>query len=127
MKKNIYPSYTAILMQVQTKIQEVLMLLIPYILALTSLERQGMPKNGRKTIGFVKKAYDFAQQNPNLVPPYLEMTVFGMDFANAHGLWIFHNMVLKLGEGIGDTEMVTRSEAYQAAFVFYRFVKMTAT
>jgi hypothetical protein len=108
----------------QTKIQEVLTLLTPYLLALTPAERQGMPKMGEKTISFVEKAHDFAQQNPNLVPPYLEMGAFRTDFADAHGLWTLHNLVMQLEEGISDTEMTAGSEAYQAALVFYKSVKM---
>jgi hypothetical protein len=113
-----------VLIQAQTKIQEILTLLSPYLLALTSTERQGIPKMGEKTISFVEKAYDFAKQNPNLVPPYLEMAAFEVDFGDAHGLWTLHNAVVQLEEGIGDTEMVARSEAYQAALVFYKSVKM---
>jgi hypothetical protein len=56
-------------------------------------ERHGLPKMGKKTIGFVEKAYDFARQNPNLVPPYLEAGAFGVDFADAHGLWMPPNSV----------------------------------
>jgi hypothetical protein len=115
-----------VLTSAQTKIQEVLTLLAPYMLALTPAERQGMPKMGEKTIGFVEKAYDFAKQNPNLVPPYLEMTAFGTDFTDAHGLWTVHNLVQQLEEGISDTEMTAGSEAYQAALVFYKSVKMAA-
>jgi hypothetical protein len=114
-----------VLTQAQTKIQEVLTLLTPYLLALTPAERQGMPKMGEKTISFVEKAHDFAQQNPNLVPPYLEMGAFGTDFADAHELWTIHNLVMQLEEeGISDTEMTAGSEAYQATLVFYKSVKM---
>jgi hypothetical protein len=128
MKENIHVQAIPqdILNQAQARIQEVLTLLAPYILALTPSERQGMPKMGEKTISFVEKAYDFARQNPNLTPPYLEMAAFGTDFSDAHGLWTLHNMVLQLEEGIGDTEMAAGSEAYQAALVFYKSVKMAA-
>ena len=115
-----------VLTQAQTKIQEVLTLLHPYLLALTPQERRELPKMGEKTIGFVEKAHDFAQQNPNLLPPYLDMSAFDTDFTDAHGLWTLHNMVLQLEEGIGDTEMTAGSEAYQAALVFYKSVKMAA-
>jgi hypothetical protein len=85
-----------------------------------------MPKMGEKSISFVEKAYDFARQNPNLTPSYLEMAAFGTDFTDAHGLWTLHNMVLRLEEGIGDTEMAAGSEACQAALVFYKSVKIAA-
>ena len=54
---------------------------------------------GGKTIGFVEKAYGLARQNPNLLPPYLDMSTFGTDFADARGLWTPHNIVLQLEEG----------------------------
>jgi hypothetical protein len=54
------------------------------------------------------------------------MTAFGTDFADAHGLWSIHNLVMQLEEGISDTEMTAGSEAYQAALVFYKSVKMAA-
>jgi hypothetical protein len=81
---------------------------------------------GEKTIGFVEKAYDFARQNPGLVPPYLEVDAFGVDFSDAHGLWTLLNSVQQLKESIDDTEMTAGSEAYQAALVFYKSVKIAA-
>ena len=115
-----------ILAVAQTKIQEVMTLLSPYMLALTAAERQGMPKMGEKTIAFVEKAHGFAKQNPNLVPAYLEMDAFDIDFGDAHGLWKLHNLVSQLETVIDDTEMTAGSEAYQAALIFYKSVKMAA-
>jgi hypothetical protein len=115
-----------VLTQAQTKINEVKTLLAPYIVALTPSERHELPKMGEKTISFVEKAFDFAQQNPNLVPPYLDMTAFGTDFEDAHGLWTLVNSIRQLEENASDTEMTAGSEAYQAALVFYKSVKMAA-
>ena len=115
-----------ILTQAQAKIKEAAALLSPYMVALTPAERHELPKMGEKTISFVEKAYDFAQQNPNLVPPYLDMAAFGVDFGDAHGLWTLVNSIRQLEENAGDTEMTAGSEAYQAALVFYKSVKMAA-
>ena len=115
-----------VLTQAQAKVDELKELLAPYMLALTAAERREMPKMGPKTIHFVEKAYDFAKQNPNLVPPFLDMDTFGNDFADAHGLWTLTNSIRQLDENINDTEMTAGSEAYQAALVFYNSVK-TAT
>jgi hypothetical protein len=117
---------STVLTQTQAKIDEAKTLLAPYILALTPAERRELPKMGEKTIAFVEKAYDFARQNPNLVPPYLDMAAFGVDFSDAHGLWTLLNTVEQLKESIDDTEMTAGSEAYQAALVFYKSVKMAA-
>jgi hypothetical protein len=115
-----------VLTQAQTKINEVAALLAPYFVALTPSERHELPKMGEKTIGFVEKAYDFAKQNPNLVPPYLDIVAFGVDFGDAHGLWTLVNSIRQLDENTSDTEMAAGSEAYQAALVFYKSVKMAA-
>jgi hypothetical protein len=101
--------------------------LSPYLLALTPEDRKGMLKMGEKTIGFVEKAFDFAKQNPELVPPYLKISEFETDFADAHGLWTLHNMITQLEEGISGTEMAAGSEAYQASLIFYHSVKMAAS
>jgi hypothetical protein len=115
-----------ILTQAQAKIDEVKALLASYMIAITPVERHELPKMGEKTISFVEKAYDFAKQNLNLVPPYLDMNAFGVDFEDAHGLWTLVNSIRQLEENAGDTEMTAGSEAYQAALVFYKSVKMAA-
>ncbi|MDR0645009.1 MAG: hypothetical protein LBG05_08960 [Treponema sp.] len=124
--KHIQAIPSTVLTQAQTKIDEVKALLAPYMTALTSAERHELPKMGEKTIGFVEKAFDFARQNPNLAPPYLDLDAFGVDFGDAHGLWTLVNSIRQLDENTSDTEMAAGSEAYQAALVFYKSVKMAA-
>jgi hypothetical protein len=102
---------STVLTQAQAKIDEAKTLLAPYLLALTPAERRELPKMGEKTIAFVEKAYDFARQNPNLIPPYLDVGAFGVDFSDAHGLWTLLNTVRQLEEGISDTEMTAGSVA----------------
>jgi len=112
-----------VLAQAQTKVDELRDLLAPYMLALTPAERHELPKMGPKTIGFVKKAYDFARQNPKLVPNYLDMDVYGIDCEDAHGLWTLVNSIRQVEQNAADTEMAAGSEAYQASLVFYNSVK----
>jgi len=112
-----------ILAQAQAKVDDIRELLSPYILALTATERREMPKMGPKTIHFVEKSYDFAMQNPNFLPSFLNMDIFSNDFGNAHGLWTLVNSIRQLEHNVADTEMAAGSEAYQAALVFYNSVK----
>jgi hypothetical protein len=77
-----------------------------------------------KTLSFVEKAHEFAKQNPDFVPPYLNMTDFDIDFADAHNLWSILLASKQLHENIDDAVMVAGSEAYQAALIFYNSVKM---
>ena len=113
--------------QARTKISEAADLLKPYLIALTPAEKQEIPKMGPKTLNFVEKSHEYAHENPSLVPNYLDMAEFDIDFADAHGLWALHNRIVQLQEAIGDTQMTAGSEAYQAALVFYNSAKVAAS
>ncbi len=129
MKKNKHTQAIPenILAQAQAKIVEAATLLQPYLLALTPAEKQELPKMGPKTLNFVEKSHQAAHENPTLVPQYLEMDAFDVDFADAHGLWTLYNRIRQLEEGVADTQMTAGSEAYQSALVFYNSVKVAAS
>jgi hypothetical protein len=112
--------------QAQGLLKQVSDLLAPHALALTPAERHELPKMGEKTLGFVEKAYQFAQQNPFLRPPYLDMAAFEIDFSDAVGLRVLHNTVRQIEEILDDTIMTAGSEAYQAALAFYSAAKSAA-
>jgi hypothetical protein len=115
-----------VLRDAQTKLNDLNALLSKYELQLTPDERRSMLVMGDKTLGFVEKAYDFAVQNPALVPAYLDMAEFSIDKTDAIGLRTLLNTAQQVVEGIADTEMAAGSEAYQAALVFYNSVKVAA-
>jgi hypothetical protein len=114
------------LSQVQNLLNQAKALLLPYVTTLTPSERHAMAKMGEKTLSFVEKAHDFAVQNPLLCPPYLDMAAFDTDFGDAHNLWTLLLTTQQLHENVDDTAMVSGSEAYQSALVFYNSVKMAA-
>jgi len=113
--------------QAKAHIEDAAELLKPYLVALTPTERQEIPKMGPKTLNFVEKAHEYAHDNPNLVPNYLEIGEFDTDFADAHGLWTLYNRTLQLTEGISDTQMTAGSEAFQSALVFYNSAKIASS
>ncbi|MDR1115552.1 MAG: hypothetical protein LBL33_05295 [Tannerella sp.] len=115
-----------IVSQVQSLVNQAKSLLLPYVTPLTPAERHTLPKMGEKTLSFVEKAHEYAVQNPNLCPPYLDMAAFNTDFADVHNLLMLNNATLQLHEYTDDTAMTSGSEAYQAALIFYNSVKMAA-
>jgi hypothetical protein len=116
----------SILAQIQSLLQEAGTLLLPYATPLTPAERRNIAKMGEKTLSFVEKSHEFALQNPNLVPPFLDMNAFDVDFADAHNLWTVLLASQQVHENLDDTTMVAGSEAYQTALIFYNSVKMAA-
>lgn len=112
--------------QVRAKLNEAKVLLLPYATPLTPTERHNLPKMGEKSLAFVEKSYGFAVENPSFVPSYLDMPAFGVDFADAHGLWPVRNDALQVYELLDDNVMLSGSESYQAALSFYNAVKTAA-
>ena len=115
-----------VLAEAQKKINEVAAALAPYAMSLTAAQRQGMAKMGDKSLAFVSKAYELAGQNPALCPAYLDMSDFGIDFADAIKLLPLDNALVQLQQAIADTATVAGSEAYQAALAFYASAKTAA-
>jgi hypothetical protein len=79
-----------------------------------------------KSLAFVERAHDYAHDNPTLVPSYLDMRAFDVDFQDAHGLWSLLTVIKQLEEAVEDTIMAVGSEAYHAALSFYHNVQAAA-
>jgi hypothetical protein len=110
----------------QIKIDAIKAAFASSMVPLTPEERHKMLKMGEKSLAFVEKAHDFAHQNPELVPDYLDMDAFDVDFQDAHGLWRLINSIEQLLDNLSDTVMAAGSEALQASLVFYKSVKVAA-
>jgi hypothetical protein len=108
---------------VRAKLNEITTTLKPYVTALTPTERRKLPKMGDKSLTFVEKSYVYALENPTLAPSYLDMQAFGVDFADAHGLWTVRNDAQQVYEMLDDSVLSAGSESYQASLVFYNSVK----
>ncbi|MBV5284143.1 MAG: hypothetical protein JZU53_17110 [Paludibacter sp.] len=90
---------------------------------LTPTDRLELSKMGDKTIAFVQKSLEYAENNPSLVPVYLDIPEAKKDFALSQDLNSVLKQVSTLQRAIEDTMMVAGSEAYNAALVFYNSVK----
>jgi hypothetical protein len=115
-----------VLEQLKVKTREINQLLAPYALALTPQERHDLPKMGEKTVSFVEKAFEFAAENVDLRPVFLDMTAFEVDMNDAKGLRVIENNARQALETVGDVEMAAGSEAFHSALAFYNYVKMLA-
>jgi len=111
---------------VQTKLEEASAAIAAYLTPSDPAERRRVPRMGPKSLAFVEKAYDYATSNPSMVPSFLNMTEFGVDFNDAHGMWNLANSIRQLLEAVEDTEMLAGSEAFKHALKFYHAVQAAA-
>lgn len=100
--------------------------LLPKLTILSAADRHEMPKMGDKTVAFVDKAHDFAAENPSLVPPFLDMNEFTVDRASVEKLRALSIQLNEVSDAVNDSMMLSGSEAYQAALMFYNSSKNAA-
>lgn len=128
MRQNLHSHALAVLtvQSSETKLKEVKAALEQESISLTPTERHSILKMGPRSLAFVEKAHEFAEQNPSLRPPYLNMTAFDEDFGDAHNLWGLLSIATQIQEMISDTAMAAGSDAYYHALDFYKYVKTLA-
>lgn len=90
---------------------------------LSAEERQALPKMGDKSLSFTGKAFEYAKQNPDLVPSFLNIIEADKDYVLANDLFKIYQELLTLMVSIEDAIMVSGSEAYDGAKIFYAAVK----
>lgn len=108
-----------------TKMEEIRALL-PFLVGLTPAERQALPKMRMPTAYFVDAALDSAQQNPNLVPPYLNLTEARKDMQLFRQLSRILAPIQQLFEAADDTTLAVGSEAYTGMLTYYNSAKRAA-
>lgn len=98
----------------------------PVLIALKAEERRELPKMSDKTIPFVEKALDYAETNPNFVPPYVKVDELKIDLSAVDDLTDISRPLEQLVHNLDDSIMLSGSEAYIAALAFYNSIKMAA-
>ncbi len=93
------------------------------VVNLTAEEKQTLPIMGAKTIDFVTRALEYAQQNPSLTPPYVDLPEARKDLTFVENIMPVLQELKTLTRGVEDALTVAGSEAYTAALIFYAAVK----
>ncbi|GAB4341459.1 MAG: hypothetical protein OHK0038_21160 [Flammeovirgaceae bacterium] len=97
--------------------------LLPYLLELSNQEKKDLPKMKDKTVAFVTKATEHAEQNPQLVPPFINIVELRKDLDAVETLRKILNPLEKICKSLDDTMVMAGSEAYKSALAFYNAVK----
>jgi hypothetical protein len=115
-----------VLAEVTQHLTAAIALFKPYTTPRTPEERRNMLVLGQKSVGFMERTHELAGQNPEFLPPFMEMEDFDIDVADARGLWVILNLAQQFLDAVSDTVLVAGSEAYKAALLFYAAVKLAA-
>jgi hypothetical protein len=99
---------------------------MPFTINLTPAQRRSLPIMGDKTVAFVEKSLEFANNNQQFVPPYLKLNEFSKDLVLSKDLKSLMNILVPFTEKIMDTYYAAGAEALNAALTFYNSVKQAS-
>lgn len=105
------------------RLQEILE---PRLKTLSPEERHDLPKMGEKSVSFVQKAAEHCIQNPELVPPFLNVEEIISDVKAVELLRSIYYPMYHLTEGLSDTMTLSGSEAYTGGLIFYQATRNAA-
>jgi hypothetical protein len=97
--------------------------LAPHLKTLSVNDRMEIPKMGDKTISFVLKALEYSVKNSELVPQFLDVEEFKKDVNAVQSLRELLQPISQIYDSLNDSMMLSGSEAYQAALIYYNAVK----
>lgn len=112
--------------QASGKLQEVITLLTPYLIALTPDERHSLPKMSDKSLPFVEKCLDYCNSDPQFAPAYLDKAGLVADMKVFKQLTPLYRMILQLESNLSDTCMEAGAESYAASLTYYNSAKQAA-
>ncbi|SHM79220.1 hypothetical protein SAMN04488057_103341 [Cyclobacterium lianum] len=98
----------------------------PYMIALSPSERQTVPKMSDGTLPFVEKVMEYARDDSQFLPPYVNLEEMDKDWNVVKGLMPVLRDLQQLESNLNDTVMMAGSEAYVGALSFYNSVKYGA-
>jgi hypothetical protein len=99
--------------------------LLPFLINLTPKEKN-RGKYGQHNYAFLKAAYDYAQQRPELLPPSFSLTGWQADIELYDRLTPIAQQVAMLQEALNDTLFALRTEAQKSALDFLKFAQVAA-
>jgi hypothetical protein len=94
-----------------------------FLIDLSPEERKGLPKIGDTGRGFVAKALEVAEQNPDILPRSFDVAEMRKDLELLDALLPVVTAFGQLNELLDDTYTAVGSEVYAAALLVYQYVR----
>lgn len=111
------------LAKVSEALKTIKSVLAPYLVTISTDERQTLPKMNEKTVPFVKKVLEYAESHPEFAPSYVSVPELQKDVAAFDTLNKIGKPFDEIAVALTDTTMLAGSEAYVAALSYYNSVK----
>ncbi len=112
----------------QTKVENAFgtlrQILVPKLVNLSPEDIRNMVNMGNKNMSFASKAAEIADKNPHLVPDVFDLDAFRTDLDSTFILRDLKRTADTLANLISDSLALAGSEALQAAFAFYAYLKV---
>lgn len=99
---------------------------LPFLVNLTSSERQKIAKTGPDSLSFVQNALAAAQANPTIFPASFDTSGFQRDVELFATLSELQTLAESIASQLDDTRLAVGGEAMQAATLTYNYVKAGA-
>ena len=115
-----------VISEATTKLNEVVNILKPYLIALSPTERHDLPKMSDGTLPFVQKCLDYCKSNPEFAPAYVNFNELTEDMKMYQQLLPLYRVVLQLENKLNDTSMQAGAESYVSSLSYYNSVKNAA-
>jgi len=100
---------------------------LPFLVDLTPDERRELPKMGDKSVAFVRKSVEMAQEGSDYLPGAFDAAEFKSDLAVYDALIPFLQKATKLQELLDDTLVLVGSDLYLASLDHYSAAKRSGT
>ncbi|MEI6061784.1 MAG: hypothetical protein WCR72_13850 [Bacteroidota bacterium] len=107
-------------------IQSVLDILQPFTVVLSDNDRKTLPKMADGNLPFVEKAASYAVTHPQFKPGYIDAGDMATDIQGYKVSSRILASVYGLVRLLEDISILSGSEAYMAALIYYRSVKLQA-
>ncbi|MGE5604128.1 MAG: hypothetical protein ACM3YE_00365 [Bacteroidota bacterium] len=97
--------------------------LMPHLIKLSPDERQELLKMGDKTVSFVQKTLEYCKNNPDLVPPFINVDELAVDVAAVETIRSIYQPMLQMTDSLSDTMALSGSESFSTSLMFYSAIK----
>ena len=113
--------------EVNQAINKLRTILEPKLITLTPEERKELPKMGDKTVAFVEKAVEYAQEYPQYMPAFINVPEASSDFEAVKAIRSYFNPLERITNELDDSMTIAGSEAYSTALSVYKVLKNAAS